>query len=73
MLYRYEKKPLSYISVILGAVAFLAIIFTTLGQRGFGSYLGLGLGGMERLIIYPLLLCLLGYGVYLMGDSSETP
>ena len=72
MLYRFEKKPLSYVSVILGAVAFLAIVFTALGERGFGSYLGLGLGSMERLIIYPLLLCLLGYGAYLIGDSSET-
>ena len=73
MLYRFEKKPLSYVSVVLGVVAFIATIFTALGQRGFGSYLGLGLGGMERLIIYPLLLCLLGYGAYLLGDSSETP
>lgn len=72
MSYRFEKKPLSYVSVILGAVAFSAIVFTALGQRGFGSYLGLGLGSMERLIIYPLLLCLLCFGAYLIGDSSDT-
>ena len=73
MSYRFEKKPLSYVSVVLGAVAFSAIVFTALGQRGIGSYLGLGLGSMELLIIYPLLLCLFGYGAYLIGDSSETP
>jgi hypothetical membrane protein len=67
MSYKFVKSPLSYISVILGAVSLLALVFYF-----SGFYLGLGLGGMQRLIIYPLLLWNLGFGAYLIGDSSDT-
>jgi hypothetical membrane protein len=72
MSHKFEKSPLSYISVILGSVTLLAIVLFLLGQGSSGFYLGLGLGGMERFIIYPLLLWELGFGAYLIGDSSDT-
>jgi len=72
MSYRFMKSPLSYASVILGAVALLAIVLLMLGQGNSDFYLGLGKGGMERLIIYPVSLWLLGFGAYLVGDSSNT-
>ena len=65
--YKFEKSPLSYVSVFLGALILLATVLS-----GSGFYLGLGLGGMERFIIYPLLLWMLGFGAYLIGDSSDT-
>jgi hypothetical membrane protein len=66
MSYKFEKSPLSYTSVILGAVTLSAfILFIS------GFYLGLGSGGMERFIIYPSLLWALGFGAYLIGDSSD--
>ena len=67
MSYKFEKSPLSYASVILGALIFLA---TVLLASGF--YLGLGLGGMQRFIIYPFLLWALGFGAYLIGEASNT-
>jgi hypothetical membrane protein len=73
MSYKFEKSPFSYLSVILGGVILLATVLFMLGYQGNSIfYLGLGLGGMERFIIYPLLLWLLGFGAYLIGDSSET-
>jgi hypothetical protein len=42
-----------------------------LGQGDSAFYLGLGLGGIERVIIYPMALWLLGFGAYLIGDSSD--
>jgi len=73
MSYKFEKPPLSYISVILGVVILLAFIlwFLGLGAGNSGFYLGLGVGGMERLIIYPALLWMFGFGAHLIGDSSE--
>ncbi len=72
--YKFLKSPFSYVSIILGAVQFLAIVLfvSGSGQTGSDFYLGVGLGGMERLIIYPSLLWLLGFGAYLIGNSSDT-
>jgi hypothetical protein len=42
-----------------------------LGQGDSAFYLGLGLGGIERFVVYPLLLWMLGFGAYLIGDSSD--
>jgi hypothetical membrane protein len=72
MSYKFEKSPLSYVSVILGAVTLLAIVLSMSGQINSGFYLGLGLGGMQRFMIYPGLLWMLGFGAYLIGDSSDT-
>lgn len=69
--YKFQKPPLSHISAILGAVMFLAFVLSILGQGSSGFYLGLGIGGMERFIIYPGFLWMLGFGAYLIGDSSE--
>ena len=72
MSYKFEKSPFSYVSVILGAVTFLAIVLSLLGEHiSSGFYLGLGFGGMERLTVYPLLLWMLGFGAYLIGESSN--
>src|SRR4030065_891016 len=72
MSYKFEKSPFSHISVILGAVPLLALVLFLLGQGNSGFYLGIGLGGMERLVIYPILLWLFCVGAYLIGDSSDT-
>ena len=72
MSYKFVKSPFSYVSVILGAVPLLALVLFLLGQGNSGFYLGIGLGGMERFVIYPVLLWLLGFGAYLIGESSNT-
>jgi len=67
MSYRLQKPPLSYFSVLLGALSLVALAL-------FGSsiYLGLGKGGMERMIAYPTLLWVVGFGSYLIGCSGDT-
>jgi hypothetical membrane protein len=69
--YKLVKSPLSYISVILGTITLLGIVLFMAGQGDSVFYLGLGLGGIERVIIYPMALWLLGVGAYLIGDSSD--
>jgi hypothetical membrane protein len=64
---KFVKSPLSYAPIILGGVTVLAIVL-----QGSGFYLGLGLGGIERLEIYPYLLWVLGFDAYLIGESSNT-
>ena len=71
--YKFVKSPFSYVSVTLGAVSLLMLILSLLGQRVSSSFtLGLGMGGMERLVVYPLWLWTLGFGAYLIGESSDT-
>ena len=65
--YKLQKPPLSYVSVLLGALSLVALVLF-----GSGTYLGLGKGGMERMIAYPTLLWAVGFGGYLTGYSEET-
>jgi hypothetical membrane protein len=73
MSYKFEKSPLSYVSVILSAVTLLAIVLFILGEGSSGFCLGLGLTGMERFTIYPLLLWMLGFGAYLLEIPTRPP
>jgi len=65
--YKVEKSPFSYLSVVLGAMGLVA-----LGLLASGNYLGLGVGGMERMIAYPVLLWAVGFGAHLLGSSRHT-
>ena len=60
------KMPFSALAVILGLTTLVA-----LGLFGGGVYLGLGVGGMERMIAYPALLWGAGFGGYLIAHSQE--
>jgi len=66
--YRLVNEPLNYLSVILGAFSLLALIL--LGNQVF---LGLGKGGMERMIVYPTLVWETAFGGYLMSGSDSPP
>jgi hypothetical membrane protein len=64
--YRLLKRPFSVIAVILGLM--------TLGALGLYAaqvYLGLGAGGMERMIAYPNLMWGAGFGGYLLANSEK--
>jgi len=62
-------RPLfSYISVLLGLMALIALALIILDED-----IGLGAGGMERLVIYPILIWALGFGGYLMHYFQEIP
>jgi hypothetical protein len=55
--------------VILGATTLIAaVLFFT--KWNFG-YLGLGVCGMERMITYPTLLWIIGFGGYLLDTNNN--
>ncbi len=59
--------PLRYVSILMGAVGLVAFaLFLT------GNYLGIGFGGMERMIVYPDLFWELAFGGYLMAAPEAT-
>jgi hypothetical membrane protein len=60
--YKLEKKPLNYFSVALGILSLTALILL-LGDVS----LGLGKGGMERMIAYPVLVWESAFGGHLIN------
>jgi hypothetical membrane protein len=64
--YRYETSPFKFISVILGVLSYFAIL-----EFMMGGSPAIGVGGWERMIVYPFLLWGIGYGAFLMGLSNK--
>ena len=57
------KAPFAYFSVLMGMIGLIAFaLFIS------EFFLGLGAGGMERMITYPLLLWVIGFGGNLMSS-----
>jgi hypothetical membrane protein len=65
--FRFEKSPMKYLSVVLGIISYVGIAFFL--ERP--TALDLGVGGWERMIVYPFLLWGIGFGGYLMGYSKS--
>jgi hypothetical membrane protein len=71
--YRIERSPMTYFSVIMGVVTLVFLGFLGIMEGTASSnYLGLGVGGIERMVAYPLLLWVVGFGGYLMGSSQSS-
>ena len=64
--YRIFSRPWSWFSPVLGIITLVAVVL--LGAK---VYLGLGAGGMERIIAYPLIIWAIGTGAYFMAPDSE--
>jgi hypothetical membrane protein len=62
--YKLQKSPSSYFSVLLGVMTLVALTLYV-----SNIFLGLGQGGMERMIVYPALIWTVGFGAYLMGKA----
>jgi len=60
------KMPFSALSIILGLMTLVA-----LALFGGGVYLGLGAGGMERMVAYPALMWGAGFSGYLIAYPEE--
>jgi hypothetical membrane protein len=58
--FRWIQQPFSYVSLILGVISLGALFLF-----GIHQYLGLGVGGMERMIVYPILAWMMGFSGYL--------
>jgi hypothetical membrane protein len=66
--FKIVKGPFALLSIILGAIGITALVL-----QGAGMYLGLGEGGMERMIFYPVMLWAAVFGGYLMGSEGAPP
>ena len=66
--FRFEKSPLSYFGAVLGAISLVALILYIPNTGDFGNALGIGPGGLERLIVYPVLVWVLAFGGHLMDQ-----
>lgn len=62
--YRLTRTPFRYFPAVLGVITLVAIVLFTAGQ-----YLGMGVGGMERMIVYPELISLVSFGAYLLSSN----
>ena len=63
--FRYQRAPMNYFSIMLGAA--------TLGALALyipRVFLGLGPGGMESMVVYPVVLWGVAFGAHLMGTAS---
>lgn len=61
--YKFQKAPSSFFSITLGLLSLMAFVFFMLRVD-----LGLGMGGIERMISYPTLLWAMMFGGYLMRE-----
>jgi hypothetical membrane protein len=59
--------PIRYLSISLGIFTFMALILFISGH-----YIGLGPGGMERMIFYPFVLGGLAFSGYLMNSCPNS-
>lgn len=63
---RLIKHSFSFIIVVLGLISLIAsILFTG------NFYMGLGAGGMERIIVYPILIWMIGFGGFLASPEQS--
>lgn len=74
MTFRFQKPPLSYFSLLMGLITLGALILYAPNSGAYGTTMGIGPGGLERLIVYPVLLWGLGFGGHLMAleDPART-
>lgn len=63
------KTPFRFLSAVLGVISLTAFILFLMTNSSGG--LGIGAGGMERMIAYPTLLGLIGFGGYLLSDRTD--
>jgi hypothetical membrane protein len=73
ILFRFQRPPLSYFALVLGLIT-LVSIFLYAPDAGvyWGGQLGIGPGGLERLIVYPMLVWGLGFAGQLMAMEDPT-
>jgi len=64
--FKLLRKPFSVIAVILGLMSLAALVL-----YGSSIFLGLGAGGMERMIVYPILVWGAGFGAALMAQPEK--
>jgi hypothetical membrane protein len=67
---RTVAGPFRIVSILLGAISLVALS-TTLVLGDASPLAGLGIGGVERWVAYPIVLWLAGFGGYLAGRADD--
>jgi hypothetical membrane protein len=67
--YKVLVGPYRYISVVLGVTALL-VLFSYIFMGEDSPFAVFGLGGLERWIVYPVILWTIGFGGHLMGQGQ---
>ncbi len=67
---RVVKAPFKYLSLIYGVIS-LGFLFSTVFLGDANPLNFLEFGGIERWVVYPLLLWITGFGGYLLGDIKS--
>ena len=68
-----QKPPMSYLSVILGVTSLGALLLYAPGTGAdYGAMLGIGVGGLERMIVYPVIFWGLAFGGHLMALDKDS-
>jgi hypothetical membrane protein len=65
--YRLMKHPFNIIVILLGLISLLTLILF-IGN----IYFGLGAGGMERMIVYPILIWMIGFSGFLTAFPEKS-
>lgn len=63
--YRVQRSPFPYFSVVLGVISLIAAVLYE-----DSVYLGLGQGGMERIIVYPVLLWAVAFSGQMVSQGQ---
>ena len=67
---RWQRAPLSYLSVIMGGTSLVALLLYMADRVAWGATFGIGPGGLERMIVYPVLFWAVAYSGYLIGTDG---
>jgi hypothetical membrane protein len=69
--FRFLSSPLKYFSLVLGLLSFASLIPVTFSGPFYrwNGIFGLGLGGIERMVVYPIVIWEIAFGAYLMSGA----
>ena len=68
--YRLQKRPLSYFAVFMGLLTLLSLVlYVPDAGVSSGAALGIGPGGLERMIVYPVLFWSIAFAGHLMASE----
>ncbi len=62
------RPPFRFLSILLGVIGLVALVLFVANND-----LGIGFGGMERMIAYPVLFWGIAFGAYLMASPETAP
>jgi hypothetical membrane protein len=69
---RVTTAPFRYVWTTLGAIALGATVLALDAFRSWAPMVELGEGGLERWIVYPIVLWLVAFGSYLLAIANPT-